>query len=78
MILDEIDKAGASLHGDTLSPLHNLLEPVSAKQLSDGSIGLQIDASRVIWIATANDLFRIPRTLLSLDPPIGSGWDDHR
>ena len=65
MILDEIDKAGASLHGDTLSPLHNLLEPVSAKQLSDGSIGLQIDASRVIWIATANDLFRIPRTLLS-------------
>lgn len=65
IVLDEIDKAGASLHGDTLSPLHTLLEPVSAKQFRDGSVGLQIDASSVIWIATANDLSRIPRTLLS-------------
>ena len=65
VILDEIDKAGLSIHGDALSPLHNLLEPVSAKQFGDGSVGLPIDASRVIWIATANDLSRIPRTLLS-------------
>ena len=65
VILDEIDKAGTSLHGDPLAPLHNLLEPVSAKQFGDGSVGLRIDASRVIWIATANDPSRIPRTLLS-------------
>lgn len=65
VILDEIDKAGASLHGDTLSPLHSLLEPVSAKTFADASVGLPIDASSVIWIATANDLGRIPKTLLS-------------
>ena len=65
VILDELDKARFSEHGDTLGPLHNLLEPVSAKQFRDGSVGLQIDASRVIWIATANHLGRIPSTLQS-------------
>ena len=65
VILDEIDKAGVSRYGDTLSPLHNLMEPVSARQFRDGSVGLPIDASHIIWIATANYLNRIPRTLLS-------------
>ena len=66
VILDEIDKAGAaSLHGDPLAPLHGLLEPVSAKHFRDGSVGLEIDASCVIWIATANDLSRIASTLVS-------------
>lgn len=35
VILDELDKANFSFSGDTLSPLHNLLEPVSAKQFSE-------------------------------------------
>ena len=65
VILDELDKARFSEYGDTLGPLHNLLEPVSAKQFRDGSVGLRIDASRVIWIATANHLGRIPSTLQS-------------
>lgn len=65
VILDEIDKAKLTDRGDTLNPLHNLLEPVSARQFRDGSVGLPIDASHVIWIATANYLSRIPRTLLS-------------
>ena len=65
VILDEIDKARLSQYGDTLSPLHNLLEPVSARQFRDGSVGLPFDASHIIWIATANYLNRIPRTLIS-------------
>ena len=65
VILDELDKAGTSIHGDPLSPLHTLLEPVTAKHFRDASVGLPIDASAVIWIATANYLSRIPRTLLS-------------
>lgn len=65
-ILDELDKAGASfLHGDTLAPLHSLLESVSAKTFADASVGLPIDASSVIWVATANDLGRMPDSLLS-------------
>jgi len=65
VILDEIDKAGTSVHGDPLSALHGLLEPVSARHFKDGSIDLAIDASRVIWIATANYISRIPRSLAS-------------
>lgn len=37
VILDELDKAMVSDYGDTLSPLHNLLEPVSAKYFRDES-----------------------------------------
>ncbi len=65
VILDEIDKARISIHGDPLTPLHGLLEPVSARHFSDASVGLPIDASHVIWIATANYLGRIPHSLAS-------------
>lgn len=65
VILDELDKARFSSYGDTLAPLHSLLEPVSAKKFRDGSVGLPIDASHVIWMATANYLQRIPETLIS-------------
>ncbi|MDA8270548.1 MAG: AAA family ATPase [Actinomycetota bacterium] len=65
VILDELDKAEYSMRGDPLSPLHNLLEPVSAKQFGDGSVELPIDASHIIWIATANYIARIPLTLRS-------------
>lgn len=66
VILDELDKAGDnSSYGDPLSPLHNLLEPVSAKDFEDASVGLSIDASHVIWIATANNKGRIPPSLVS-------------
>lgn len=66
VILDEIDKvSGNSSHGDPLSPLHNLLEPTCSKSFIDASVNLPIDASHVIWIATANYLDRIPVALRS-------------
>ena len=66
VILDEIDKAGSNYaHGDPLSPLHNLLEPLSARAFEDASFSLPIDASRVIWIATANYIDMIPATIQS-------------
>ncbi len=66
VILDEIDKAQASHRdGDPLSPLHNLLEPVSAREFRDASVPIPIDASHVIWIATANYLERIPSAIKS-------------
>ena len=60
VILDELDKAEVSYRGDPLNPLHNLLEPVSAREFRDESISMPIDASHVIWIATANYLGKIP------------------
>ncbi len=66
VILDEIDKAGDSFaYGDPLSPLHNLLEPLSAKMFEDASFALTIDASRVIWIATANSIDKISTAIQS-------------
>ena len=66
IILDEIDKASDNLaHGDPLGPLHNLLEPESAKVFEDASCNLRIDASHVIWIATANYMDKIPATIRS-------------
>nr|WP_276978220.1 AAA family ATPase [Ferrimicrobium acidiphilum] len=66
VVLDEIDKAQASSHeGDPLSPLHNLLEPVSAREFRDASVPIPIDASHVIWVATANYLERIPSAIKS-------------
>ena len=65
VILDELDKAEVSYRGDPLNPLHNLLEPVSAREFRDESISMPIDASHVIWIATANYLRQIPQTITS-------------
>ncbi|WP_298347761.1 AAA family ATPase [Ferrimicrobium sp.] len=64
--LDEIDKASyESGHGDPLAPLHSLLEPETARHFRDSYLPLGIDASHVIWIATANSLDRLSRSLLS-------------
>ncbi len=66
IILDEIDKASSSsLYEDPLTPLHNLLEPLSAEMFEDASFPLPIDASHVISIATANYTDKIPPTILS-------------
>ncbi|EQD30238.1 ATPase central domain-containing protein, partial [mine drainage metagenome] len=66
IILDEIDKTGDNFaYGDPLSPLHNLLEPESAKLFEDASCNLRINASHVIWIATANYIDKIPATIRS-------------
>lgn len=82
VILDELDKACLNWgYGDPLGPLHNLLEPVSAKIFKDASFPIEIDASHVIWIATANSLAPILNTIRSrfdmykVSPPSANGFD---
>ena len=66
IVLDELDKAPINWgYGDPLGPLHNLLEPVSAKVFKDAAFPIQINASHIIWVATANSVSRIPSTILS-------------
>lgn len=67
IILDEIDKANNTFAqgGDSLSPLHNLLEPESAKKFKDAAFDLTIDASHVFWIATTNRSDKLPDSLKS-------------
>lgn len=70
VILDELDKArglqsSASGVQSPTSVLHSLLEPVSASRVRDISLDLELDASQVIWIATANYPWWVPQTLRS-------------
>jgi ATP-dependent Lon protease len=65
ILLDEIDKAGGDSRYDPLGALYGLLEPVTAKRFRDEFIDLEIDASHILWIATANDAGAIPEPILS-------------
>jgi hypothetical protein len=70
VILDELDKAQTmgKTSGGFSSPtgvLHSLLEPVSAAQVRDISLDLELDASQIAWIATANYPWWVPATLRS-------------
>ncbi|MGC4367033.1 AAA family ATPase [Hydrogenophaga sp. R2] len=70
VILDELDKANSTSvsSGVLTSPtavLHSLLEPISAARVRDISLNLEIDASQVSWIATANYPWLVPATLRS-------------
>jgi ATP-dependent Lon protease len=66
MILDEIDKTAGRLteYGDTLGPLHDLLEPSTARAFEDELLKVRFDASRICWLATANDLDPLPPSLV--------------
>jgi ATP-dependent Lon protease len=65
LLLDEIDKASKRREGDALASLHSLLEPVTSEHVRDISLDFEFNASRVTWIATANELDRVPQSLRS-------------
>jgi ATP-dependent Lon protease len=65
VLLDEIDKSGSQRGDSSIASLHSLLEPVTAKSVTDISAGMQFDASHVFWLATANDLSLLPEPILS-------------
>lgn len=65
VVLDEIDKACTDGKSNPLGALYELLEPQTAKAFRDEFVDFGIDASRVIWLATANDERAIPGSLLS-------------
>lgn len=64
-LLDEIDKAGGDERHNPLGALYTLLEPSTARRFCDEMVSLPIDASAILWLATANDVAPIPRPLLS-------------
>jgi len=65
ILLDEIDKANSEGRSDPLGPLYSLLESHTARHFRDEAITLPMDASHILWMATANDASSIPDPLLS-------------
>jgi len=66
IVLEELDKVNQNNSYRADGGLYGLLEPKTAKHFRDLSVrDLSLDASHIVWFATANDLNAIPAPILS-------------
>ena len=63
IVLDEIDKITRSQRGDPTAALLEILDPEQNSEFRDYYLNFDLDLSNVIFIATANDIGRIPAPL---------------
>lgn len=65
IVLDEIDKLPRRSNYPPDGPLYRLLEPTTAREFRDEYLDVDLDASRLVWLATANEADGIPEPIRS-------------
>ena len=81
-LLDELDRSPTDTRFPPVGPLYQLLEPAMSTTFHDLSVpALNINASRILWIASSNDGSRIPdplrQRLTQFNVPYPSGSQSH-
>jgi ATP-dependent Lon protease len=65
IVLDEVDKAGGDARYDPMGALYELFERDTARRFRDEYVDVEIDASHILWVTTANDERNIPEPILN-------------
>lgn len=77
ILLDEIDKMSADVHGDPASALLEVLDPEQNRSFTDHFLEIEYDLSQVMFVATANHMEGIPYPLFDRMEIINlSGYTD--